>query len=168
MRCQRSPCTLRCCAAVLSDSLGHCICAQRGAGKLILMARTEAKLQEVATAINAMNKPGQEVRGLAWRVCACVRVRVCAGGRYPILIRYLRAGLTIDRPHHQPPIPPQAIVVPADVSDAAALEPILQATVEQHGDVDLLINNAGAGAWKHVEETAPSEAYQVRDGGALA
>jgi len=33
MRCQRSPCTLRCCAAVLSDSLGHCICAQRGAGK---------------------------------------------------------------------------------------------------------------------------------------
>ncbi|EGB09365.1 hypothetical protein AURANDRAFT_6707, partial [Aureococcus anophagefferens] len=25
--------------------------------------------------------------------------------------------------------------------------------------VDVLVNNAGAGAWKHVEETTPEEAY---------
>ena len=47
-----------------------------------------------------------------------------------------------------------ADVVPCDVSDPAAVRAALPAL----RDVDVLVNNAGAGAWKHVEETAPEEA----------
>jgi NAD(P)-dependent dehydrogenase (short-subunit alcohol dehydrogenase family) len=55
----------------------------------------------------------------------------------------------------------KSVVLPVDVSDFAALRPALVKVLAEHDGVDLLINNAGAGAWKHTEETTPEEAAQM-------
>ena len=51
-----------------------------------------------------------------------------------------------------------ALVLPVDVADAAALR---VAVGKLAGRVDLLVNNAGAGEWKHVEETSPEDAARM-------
>ena len=80
--------------------------ARRGA-TVILVARTQAKLEEVADGIRA------------------------AGGT--------------------------AHVHPIDLSDGHAVVAGAQAITHAHGTPDVIINNAGAGAWKAVEETGIDE-----------
>lgn len=52
----------------------------------------------------------------------------------------------------------QATILPVDVSDTSAVRKAL-GTLD--GRIDLLVNNAGAGAWKFTEETTPEEAGQM-------
>ena len=50
-----------------------------------------------------------------------------------------------------------AVVLASDVTDKSALRSLIS-RVQAEGGIDLLVNNAGAGAWKHVEDTTPEEA----------
>ncbi len=54
-----------------------------------------------------------------------------------------------------------AHVYPADVADAADVERMACAVRKELGTPDILINNAGAGRWRFVEETDPDEAVQM-------
>src|SRR2546425_1173251 len=45
----------------------------------------------------------------------------------------------------------------ADVTDTAAITATLRELEDRHGHVDLLVNNAGTGAYKSALRTAPSE-----------
>ena len=49
----------------------------------------------------------------------------------------------------------EAVVAPCDVTKPDDVRALLK----ELPPVDVLVNNAGAGAWKHVEETTPEEAY---------
>ena len=49
----------------------------------------------------------------------------------------------------------EAVVAPCDVTKPDDVRALLK----NLPPVDVLVNNAGAGAWKHVEETTPEEAY---------
>ena len=49
----------------------------------------------------------------------------------------------------------EAVVAPCDVTKPDDVRALLK----KLPPVDVLVNNAGAGAWKHVEETTPEEAY---------
>ena len=51
----------------------------------------------------------------------------------------------------------RAVVLPVDVSDAAAL----RAAFASLDGIDLLVNNAGMGEWKHTEDTSSEEALQM-------
>ncbi|GAB5361331.1 hypothetical protein AAMO2058_000704200 [Amorphochlora amoebiformis] len=55
----------------------------------------------------------------------------------------------------------QSVVVPCDVSDAKAVEMAGKEIEEKHGTVHVLINNAGAGPWKHIEDTSAEEARRM-------
>lgn len=48
-----------------------------------------------------------------------------------------------------------ALVVPTDVTDAAQVEHLAQRTLEQHGRVDVWINNAGGAFFSKLEESPP-------------
>ncbi|KAL1515777.1 hypothetical protein AB1Y20_002393 [Prymnesium parvum] len=95
-----------------SSGLGKAIAleaAKRGAAKVILLARGEDKLRQVAKMIE--------------KHTSC-----------------------------------KAVVVVVDVADEIALRKALSNLSDE---VDLLVNNAGAGAWKHTEETSPMEAVEM-------
>jgi short-subunit dehydrogenase len=48
-----------------------------------------------------------------------------------------------------------------DVGDSDAVASMAAQIVTQHGAPEILVNNAGAGAWKHIEDTPPGEARQM-------
>lgn len=54
-----------------------------------------------------------------------------------------------------------ATVHPADLSDAPAVERLAERIGGSEGTPDVIVNNAGAGEWKFVEETRPEEAVQM-------
>ena len=56
-----------------------------------------------------------------------------------------------------------AIAVPADLSDHSTLDRIVEATEEQFGAVDLLINNAGITATRRFETSTDEETAQIID-----
>ena len=43
----------------------------------------------------------------------------------------------------------QAVAVPADITDAAARQRLLDSVVSRFGGLDVLVNNAGVGSWGH-------------------
>mmetsp|Transcript_20676 Transcript_20676/g.41989 ORF Transcript_20676/g.41989 Transcript_20676/m.41989 type:complete len:334 (-) Transcript_20676:47-1048(-) len=53
--------------------------------------------------------------------------------------------------------PFEAVVVPCDVTKPDAVREAVKALPP----IDVLVNNAGAGAWKHVEETTPEEGIEM-------
>ncbi|PIE20270.1 MAG: short-chain dehydrogenase [Proteobacteria bacterium] len=55
----------------------------------------------------------------------------------------------------------EAAVFEADVTDEARVSQLAEEVRAGLGDPRVLVNNAGAGAWKTVEETAPSEAVDM-------
>lgn len=57
----------------------------------------------------------------------------------------------------------RALVVAADVTDAAAMEAMLKRTQEHFGRVDILVNNAGYHARGRLEQRSPNELAQMID-----
>jgi len=54
-----------------------------------------------------------------------------------------------------------ALAVPTDVTDRAARQALIQATLDRHGRIDGLVNNAGAGILKLLVDTEPEEFSQL-------
>jgi short-subunit dehydrogenase len=54
-----------------------------------------------------------------------------------------------------------ALAVPTDVTDPAARQRLVQATLNRHGRIDALVNNAGAGLLKLLADTEPAEFSQL-------
>jgi uncharacterized protein len=54
-----------------------------------------------------------------------------------------------------------ATAFPADLSDASAVSAMATRVNAEVGTPDIIVNNAGAGQWKFVEETTPAEAVQM-------
>lgn len=54
-----------------------------------------------------------------------------------------------------------AMAYPTDLSDAAAVSAMAGRVSSEVGTPDIIVNNAGAGQWKFVEETTPAEAVQM-------
>lgn len=54
-----------------------------------------------------------------------------------------------------------ALAVPTDVTDPAARQALIQATLDRHGRIDGLVNNAGAGILKLLVDTEPAEFTQL-------
>jgi len=87
-------------------------CTRRGCQKVILVARTKSRLEEVAA--------------------ECVSQKA-------------NKNFT-------------AVPVPCDLTCTAEVRKMAEQVTKDHGALDLLVNNAGAGAWKHIEETTPEDA----------
>ncbi|HEY0169338.1 MAG TPA: SDR family oxidoreductase [Jatrophihabitans sp.] len=54
-----------------------------------------------------------------------------------------------------------ALAAPTDVTDPAARHALIQATLDRHGRIDGLVNNAGAGILKLLVDTEPEEFSQL-------
>lgn len=54
-----------------------------------------------------------------------------------------------------------ASVYPTDLRDAAAVARLGDRVTTDIGTPDIIVNNAGAGRWKFVEETSPAEAVEL-------
>jgi NADP-dependent 3-hydroxy acid dehydrogenase YdfG len=50
-----------------------------------------------------------------------------------------------------------ALAVPTDVTDTAQVRALVDATVDRHGHVDALVNNAGAAYHRRIEEIEPAQ-----------
>jgi uncharacterized protein len=50
---------------------------------------------------------------------------------------------------------------PVDVADADAVVAVAKQITEELGTPDIIINNAGAGRWRFVDETSPAEAVEM-------
>jgi short-subunit dehydrogenase len=55
----------------------------------------------------------------------------------------------------------QAFCYPVDLADAGAVAATAKRITEEQGTPDIIVNNAGAGQWKFVDETTPEEAVQM-------
>jgi len=58
-------------------------------------------------------------------------------------------------------IGPAATAYPVDLSSASAVDQLAQRINREAGTPDIIVNNAGAGQWKFVDETSPDEAVQM-------
>lgn len=54
-----------------------------------------------------------------------------------------------------------ASVYPTDLSNASAVDSLAERVTSDLGTPDIIVNNAGAGQWKFVDETTPAEAVQM-------
>ena len=57
----------------------------------------------------------------------------------------------------------RALVVPTDVTDSEACERLVQATMDEFGHVDVLVNNAGGSINKTPEEWTVAEWHEIID-----
>jgi len=56
-----------------------------------------------------------------------------------------------------------AIILPLDASDGGAVVQATQKIMTEHGVPDVVVNCAGAGTWRFIEETSPEEIKQMMD-----
>ncbi|MGA9435420.1 MAG: SDR family NAD(P)-dependent oxidoreductase [Roseobacter sp.] len=54
-----------------------------------------------------------------------------------------------------------AVAAPCDAADPAAVAALAEQVLETHGVPDVIVNCAGAGAWKSVQDTSPKEAVTM-------
>ncbi|HEY8259268.1 MAG TPA: SDR family oxidoreductase [Gemmatimonadales bacterium] len=54
-----------------------------------------------------------------------------------------------------------ATTYPVDLSSASAVAQVAERIASEVGTPDIIVNNAGAGRWKFVDETTPEEAVQM-------
>jgi NADP-dependent 3-hydroxy acid dehydrogenase YdfG len=57
--------------------------------------------------------------------------------------------------------PGRAVVAALDAGDGAAVLTMTEQVIREHGVPDLVVHSAGAGRWRFVEETTPSEAVEM-------
>jgi short-subunit dehydrogenase len=55
------------------------------------------------------------------------------------------------------------VVEPLDASDGAQVLSMAERVRRDHGVPELIVNSAGAGVWRFIEETSPDEARQMMD-----
>lgn len=55
----------------------------------------------------------------------------------------------------------EARIYPVDLADAAAVTSVAQRIQSEVGTPDIIVNNAGGGKWRFIEETSPEEAVQM-------
>lgn len=77
-------------------------------------------------------------------------------GAHPVL-----AARRADRLHQLSEQFGGALAVPTDVTDPASRQALVQATLDRHGRIDGLVNNAGAGILKLLVDTEPAEFSQL-------
>lgn len=77
-------------------------------------------------------------------------------GAHPVL-----AARRADRLHQLSEQLGGALAVPTDVTDPAARQALVRATLDRHGRIDGLVNNAGAGILKLLVDTEPAEFSQL-------
>ncbi|MBU6141528.1 SDR family NAD(P)-dependent oxidoreductase [Patescibacteria group bacterium] len=58
---------------------------------------------------------------------------------------------------------PDAIAVPTDMIDPAAIRRLIEKAVEQYGKIDILINNAGKGMYGSLESIQPDQYREIMD-----
>jgi short-subunit dehydrogenase len=58
-------------------------------------------------------------------------------------------------------LPGQPLVVPTDISSEAQAHALIKRTIDERGQVDILINNAGVGLTGSVEQIAPADLERV-------
>src|SRR4051794_27271151 len=75
-----------------------------------------------------------------------------AGGAHPVL-----AARRTDRLNALSEELGGALAVPTDVTDPVQVHTLAEATVARHGRLDGLVNNAGAGYHRRIEEEDPAE-----------
>lgn len=54
-----------------------------------------------------------------------------------------------------------AVAIPCDLADAKAVEDVAATVMKEHGVPDVLINSAGAGQWKRIEDTSGHEVVEM-------
>ena len=89
---------------------------------------------------------------------ALARAAAGAGGR-PLLLARREAELRQVADSVGPGA--EARVYPVDLSDPKAVDDVAERITSEVGTPDVLVNNAGAGRWKFVDETSPEEAVQM-------
>ena len=89
---------------------------------------------------------------------ALARAAAGAGGR-PLLLARREAELRQVADSLGPGA--EARVYPVDLSDPKAVDDVAERITSEVGTPDVLVNNAGAGRWKFVDETSPEEAVQM-------
>jgi short-subunit dehydrogenase len=89
---------------------------------------------------------------------ALARAVASAGGR-PLLLARREAQLQQVADSLGPGA--QARVYPVDLSNPTAVDDVAERIMRDVGTPDVLVNNAGAGRWKFVDETSPEEAVQM-------
>jgi NADP-dependent 3-hydroxy acid dehydrogenase YdfG len=57
----------------------------------------------------------------------------------------------------------EAISMPADASDGKAIQELAKTAIRLYGVPDLIVNGAGAGTWRFIEETSPDQARSMMD-----
>lgn len=57
----------------------------------------------------------------------------------------------------------RAVIAPCDAADGDAVAQMAAQIIAEHGVPDVIVNSAGAGAWKSVVETSPQEARAMMD-----
>ena len=89
---------------------------------------------------------------------ALARAMAAAGGQVSLLarredeLRKVAASIS----------PPGSVrVYPVDLTDPAAVEAVARRITTDSGTPDVIVNNAGAGQWKFIEETDPREAVSM-------
>lgn len=55
----------------------------------------------------------------------------------------------------------EAHVETCDLTDKEDMKRLAKKVTDEHGALDVLVNNAGAGRWLHIEETTPEEALDM-------
>ena len=54
-----------------------------------------------------------------------------------------------------------AVAMPCDAADGDAVLRLADAVIDEQGVPDVIVNSAGAGAWRRIEETSPAEAVAM-------
>jgi uncharacterized protein len=99
------------------------------------------------------------ITGASSGIGAAVARAVAGAGGRPILLARREAQLREVAASLPPGAEPR--IYPVDLADHTAVEAVSRRITGDGGWPDVLVNNAGAGQWKFVDETTPDEAMRM-------